>query len=91
MWDADEKEDACSGSSPGKTEDDSPSGASQAPLDDDGDLDVARRPRDASPDRERVCPTILSQVLGDLADGCEEDDDEDENDAAPSQDVIRIG
>ncbi|XP_076122309.1 methyltransferase-like protein 22 isoform X1 [Alosa pseudoharengus] len=87
LWDVEEKELGCSGSSPERTADVSPSGATEVPLDDDGDLDVVRRPRDASPDRERVCPTILNQASGDSADGCEEDEDGED---ATHRDVIRI-
>ncbi|XP_012682605.2 methyltransferase-like protein 22 [Clupea harengus] len=87
LWDAEEKEPACGGLS----EDGSPSSASEAPLDDDGDLDVARRPRDASPERERVCPIILRQATGTSTDGRgEDDDDEEEEEEATRQDVIRI-
>ncbi|XP_062388637.1 methyltransferase-like protein 22 [Sardina pilchardus] len=89
LWDVEEREIDCGGSSPGRAADGSPSGPSEVPLDDDGDLDVVRRPRDASPDRERVCPIILNQALGDSADGCEEEDDEGGEDATQC-DVIRI-
>ena len=92
LWDVEEKEPACGGLSPERSEDGSPSSASEAPLDDDGDLDVARRPRDASPERERVCPIILRQATGTSTDGRgEDDDDEEEEEEATPQDVIRIG
>ncbi|XP_038154322.1 methyltransferase-like protein 22 [Cyprinodon tularosa] len=58
-------------------------------LDEDGDLDVAHRPRKDSVDdggRDLVCPIILQQSDPEQHDG----DDEDDEDAHFSKDIIRI-